>query len=114
MSEVIEVQLPTGQIILARVDDDGPADVGAHDARWKLAMDDLQATVEGVTETVAAALERVRPDAVSLEFGLELSVKTGKLTSILAEGSGKASLKLTLSWNAGNQAAGSSSDGDEA
>jgi hypothetical protein len=106
MSTVIEVQLPTGQIILARVADEGPTDVGVGSGRWNLSLGDLRRTVEGVTQTVSDALHHVRPDTVSLEFGIELAVTTGKLTSILAEGSGRASIKLTLSWNTADGSSG--------
>ncbi|MBO3745211.1 hypothetical protein J5X84_03960 [Streptosporangiaceae bacterium NEAU-GS5] len=63
---------------------------------------DLRETVEGVTQSVAQALRRVQPDEVSVEFGVELAVKTGKLTSVLAEGSGTATIKLTLTWSSGD------------
>jgi Trypsin-co-occurring domain 1 len=99
MSDVVEVRLPTGQVIHARVADTGPRDVGLGDRQWALSLDDLQDTVEGVTQTVYQALQRVKPHTVSLEIGIELAVQTGKLTSLLAEASGKGSMKLTLSWN---------------
>uniref|UniRef100_UPI001EF5DC6E CU044_2847 family protein n=1 Tax=Frankia sp. CIT1 TaxID=2880974 RepID=UPI001EF5DC6E len=88
--------------ILARVQVEGPVDVGAGAALRRLAIDDLRETVEGVTQSVAQALRRVRPDEVSVEFGVELAVKTGKLTSVLAEGSSTASIKLTLTWSSGD------------
>lgn len=99
MFEVMPVVLPSGQTILARVQVTGPVDVGAGDAVRKLAMKDLRETVEGVTQSVQGSLQRVRPDQVSVEFGVELALKTGKLTSVLAEGSGKANIKLTLTWS---------------
>jgi hypothetical protein len=102
VSEVVPVTLPSGQTILARVQIEGPVDVGARTALRKLAVTDLRETVEGVTQSVAQALRRVQPDEVSVEFGVELAVKTGKLTSVLAEGEGKASIKLTLTWSSGD------------
>jgi len=102
VSEVVPVTLPSGQTILARVQVEGPVDVGAGATLRRLAIADLRETVEGVTQSVAQALRRVRPDEVSVEFGVELAVKTGKLTSVLAEGSGKASIKLTLTWSSGD------------
>ncbi len=102
VSEVVRVTLPSGHTILARVQAEGPIDVGAGDTLCKLAIDDLRQTVEGVTQSVAQALQRLAPDEVSVEFGVELAVKTGKLISVLAEGSGKASIKLTLTWSSGD------------
>jgi len=102
VSEVVPVTLPSGQTILARVQVEGPVDVGAGAVLRRLAIADLRETVEGVTQSVAQALRRVRPDEVSVEFGVELAVKTGKLTSVLAEGSSNTSIKLTLTWNSGD------------
>lgn len=112
MSRLIQVQLPTGQTIWANVAD-GPADVSASQTLRRLPLEDLQETIEGVTQTIAEAAERVRPDEVSLEFGLELSLKTGKLTSVLAEAAGKASLRLTLTWNPGPHRRGDGPSGDQ-
>ncbi|SCL44638.1 hypothetical protein GA0070606_0382 [Micromonospora citrea] len=114
MSRLVKVQLPSGQQIWAQVTD-GPADVGAADALRSLSAEDLRDTIEGVAQSVAAAAESVLPDQVSLEFGLELSLKTGKLTSVLAEAAGKASLKLTLTWDTtGGRAPGTrSAPGDD-
>jgi hypothetical protein len=89
MSRLVKVQLPTGQQIWARVTD-GPTDVGAVDTLRSLSAEDLREAIEGVAQSVAEAAESVLPDQVSLEFGLELSLKTGKLTSVLAEAAGKA------------------------
>lgn len=102
MSRVVEVVLPTGQVIFARVNDDGPADVSLGAGRWAFPADELERTVEGVVQSVSSALRRVRPDGIGIEFGIELAVKSGKLTSVLAEGTAKASLTVTLSWTNGN------------
>jgi hypothetical protein len=92
---------------------EGPVDVGAGATLRRLAIDDLRETVEGVTQSVAQALRRVRPDEVSVEFGVELAVKTGKLTSVLAEGSGTASIRLTLTWNGSDALRASAATADE-
>ena len=113
VSEVVSVILPSGQQILARVQVEGPADVGAGAAVRRLAIADLRETVEGVTQSVARALQRVHPDEVSVEFGVELALKTGKLTSVLAEGSGKASIKLALTWSSADRLRASAAATDE-
>ena len=113
MSEVIPVTLPSGQTILARVQVEGPVDVGARAALRRLSIADLRETVEGVTQSVAQALRRVQPDEVSVEFGVELAVKTGKLISVLAEGSSKTSIKLTLTWNSSDALRTSAAEADQ-
>jgi hypothetical protein len=105
MSGLLRIVLPTGQQLWANVSADGPADVSLPQAIHKLDLEDLRNTIEGVAQSIHAAVESVRPDQLSLEFGVELAMKTGKLTSVLAEVSGSASLKITMSWNTDPNAA---------
>jgi hypothetical protein len=37
-----------------------------------------------------------------VELGLELAVKSGRLTGLLVEGAGSGSLKVTLEWGGGD------------
>src|SRR5437763_11781414 len=101
MARLVQVELPGGQVIGARVSSDGPSDVAGGGVLHRLDMDELRATVSGVSDTVRTALGHLRPDELQIEFGLELALKTGKLTSVLAEASGTASLKVTLGWQPG-------------
>ncbi|MEJ3750059.1 CU044_2847 family protein [Actinomycetes bacterium KLBMP 9797] len=100
MSGLLRIELPTGQQVWANVSANGPADVSLPQAMHKLDLEDLRNTIAGVTQSVHAAIETVQPDQLSVEFGVELAMKTGKLTSVLAEVSGNASLKITMSWGA--------------
>jgi hypothetical protein len=50
-----------------------------------------------VYRTVHDGLPR-RPQKVGVEFGLKFAIKSGKLTSVLAEASGEASLVVRLEW----------------
>src|SRR5438045_41249 len=100
MSNILPVELPSGEQILARVGVDGPSDVASMPSLHRLSSGEFRQTVEGVARSVAAAIERVAPNEVSVEFGIELSVKAGKVVSVLADAGGKASLKITLTWNA--------------
>jgi hypothetical protein len=44
-----------------------------------------------------------------VEFGLEATVRSGKLTGLLVEGGGAAALKITLTWKSETQAVGGDS-----
>jgi Trypsin-co-occurring domain 1 len=103
MAGLVQVELPSGQVIWARVSSDGPADAAGGRVLHRLDMDELRATVAGVSETVRSALGQLRPDELNIEFGLELAMKTGKLISVLAEASGTASVKVTLGWQPGTK-----------
>jgi hypothetical protein len=41
-------------------------------------------------------LEKVKPKKASVEFGLEVAVESGKLTTLLVKGASTANLKITL------------------
>ena len=47
---------------------------------------------------VQAALVKVKPAKASVELGLEVGLEAGQLTALLVKGSGKANLKITLTW----------------
>lgn len=74
---------------------DGPRTVGYGEA---LSFDGVRDTIRVISTEISEAWRHVRPNEASVEFGLSLTVKSGKLTGLLVEGSGAASLKVTLSW----------------
>jgi len=96
-SKAIQVQLPSGDVIWAQVPSDGVSNVSSGTLQ-RLDMDDLRKTVRGVSESLREALDELTPDQVQIEFGLELAVKTGKLTSMLAEMGATATVKISLTW----------------
>ncbi|MGH3392537.1 MAG: CU044_2847 family protein [Actinomadura sp.] len=76
-------------------DEGGPRTVGLDQA---LSFDGVRDTISAIATQVGEACQQVSPDEASIEFGLSLTAKAGKLTGLLVEGSGAASLKVTLSW----------------
>ncbi|WP_181138510.1 CU044_2847 family protein [Streptomyces sp. Ru73] len=64
-------------------------------------MESLDGLVQGVARSLAGALRGLRPDEVSVQFGIELSGKSGKLVGLLADGEAKAALNVTLTWQGG-------------
>ncbi|MEU1969688.1 CU044_2847 family protein [Micromonospora sediminicola] len=96
-SRAMQVRLPSGEVIWAQVRTDGPTNVAAGGLQH-LDVDELRSTISGVTRSVREAIEDLVPDQVQVEFGLSLTVKSGKLTSVLAEAGGTASLKVSLAW----------------
>lgn len=72
---------------------------GEEDVAFKLlSFDEVTNTIEGIADSLNAALQKVKPKKASVEFGLEVAVESGKLTSLLVNGSGTATLKITLEW----------------
>lgn len=54
--------------------------------------------VEAIARSVVQTIEKVKPEKASVEFALEIGVKSGKLTTLLVNGTGKGNLKITLEW----------------
>jgi len=104
VAEIVEVMLPDGQIIHARLPGtDEVRDIGFDKAR-ALVLDGLQNTVRAIVDNLHPVLERHAPDEVGVEFGLELAARSGKVVSVLAEASATSSIKIQLTWRANHPA----------
>ncbi|MFJ9178307.1 CU044_2847 family protein [Streptomyces sp. NPDC102360] len=110
-TRVARIALPDGTPVWARisgeVDELGAAegelsysDTGFTD-RVEASVESLNALVTGVARSLARPLRAVRPDEVSVEFGVELMAKAGKVVGLLADGEAKAGIKVTLTWHEG-------------
>lgn len=76
-------------------DGGGPRTVGLDEV---VSFDGVRETIEAIGAAVARAFESAKPTEGSAEFGLALTVKSGKLTGLLVDGGGTASLTVTLTW----------------
>ncbi|WP_165975485.1 CU044_2847 family protein [Actinomadura rubrisoli] len=99
---LVEITLPNGQMMMASVTrrdpGGGPQDVGF--GRPK-SFDAVTETLQGIGIAIIGALDNVKPSRASVEFGLELAVKGGKLVSVFVDADTKASLKVVLEWERG-------------
>lgn len=104
-TRVVEVDLGNGTVALMQVTD---AEVeegeGAEKVGWQDRFDftDVAETLSGIADALKSAVATAKPHTMTVELGLELAVKSGKLTGMLIEGSGKAALKVTLGWERGS------------
>lgn len=99
-SEIVEVQLPNGQIALVKaqqVDGGGATKTGL----GELDLDSVSRTLEGVSQAVRAGLRKAAPSKVSVELAMEFAVKSGVLTALIVDGESKGSLTVTLEWERG-------------
>jgi hypothetical protein len=104
---VVEVVLPNKAVALVRATDLDEAtdldDEGGQVAQkvgWRDVFDfeGVSGTLEGIAQAVRSGLEKVTPSRTTVELGIELAVKNGKLTGLIVEGDASASLKVTLEW----------------
>lgn len=81
---------------------DGPGggleDVRARDA---LTLDNVADTIQAIAAQLVRSVEAAKPTEMEVSFGLSFSVQTGKLTGLVVEGGGGASLSVTLRWTSG-------------
>ncbi len=73
----------------------GPTNVGMDEV---LSFDGVRATVEALASEFAQVWAKVAPHEATVEFGLNIEVKSGKLTGLLVEGKGSGSVKVALKW----------------
>lgn len=105
---VVEVVLPNQMVALVQVADLDEGGQVAEKVGWKDTFDlaDVSGTLEGIAQAVRSGLEKVTPSKTTVELGIQLAVKNGKLTGLIVEGKADASLKVTLEWGTGPAADG--------
>lgn len=96
-SSAIEAKLPDGELLYVRVVDYG----GISSAGRGGAPPDLEEALAPLGRVAALVRRQFEPLAVSraqIEFGVSLSVQSGKLTTLIFESKAEASLIVTLEW----------------
>lgn len=63
-----------------------------------LSFDGVRETIEAIGSQIAAAWDKVLPNEAVVEFGLKLTAKSGRLTGLVVEGGGEASLRICMTW----------------
>ncbi|MFF2013689.1 CU044_2847 family protein [Streptomyces sp. NPDC058195] len=112
-ARITRIEMPDGTEVWARISGAGEpvppgpgpsfSDIGAGNIadRVQARVEGLHSLVTSVARSLAEPLRAVRPDTVSVEFGIELTAKAGKVIGLLADGEAKGSLNVTLTWNGG-------------
>lgn len=95
MSESVPVRVGDVEFYVEVPDVAGVQTVGLGDA---LSFDGVRETVRAIAEQLTAAWEEAKPSEAAVEFGLKVTVKSGRLTGLIVEGGGEASLMMKLVW----------------
>ncbi|MFJ4898960.1 CU044_2847 family protein [Streptomyces sp. NPDC088727] len=115
VARITRIEMPDGTPVWARISGaeelDGPApgsgptytDTGFGDIadQVQARVESLHSVVTSVARSLAVPLRAVRPDEVSVEFGIELTAKSGRIVGLLADGEATGAIKVTLTWNGG-------------
>lgn len=51
-----------------------------------------------IASAIGDTLEKARPKKAAVEVGVEFGLEAGKLVALIARGTGKANLKISLEW----------------
>lgn len=93
--QAIKTQLPDGTIIYVQARSfGGEQQVSAHVPDFE----EVTRAISGIAKPLVHMLEEIKPRKATLEFGVEIVVESGRLTSMLVKGSAEASLTITLEW----------------
>ena len=96
-TQIVPVQLADGTTVKIEASVlGGYQDVAALDKIFS--FEDVASTIGSVASSMMAALRKAKPDKASVEFGVELGVESGALTTFLLQGTGTGNLKITLEW----------------
>jgi hypothetical protein len=94
-TRLLPVQFGNTQVLVEVVESSGPQNVGMADV---MSFDGVRHALEAITSELARIWEQVKPAEASVELGVKLTTKSGKLTALIVEGGGEATLKVTLKW----------------
>lgn len=83
------------EFYVALADGGGPGTIGIGDT---LDFAGVRRTLEAVAAEIDKAWQTVKPTEATVEFGLSLTAKSGKLTGLVVEGGAAANFKVTMVW----------------
>jgi hypothetical protein len=94
-TRTVQVELGNGKTMLVEaVFTSGEAEIADSSVSFEGVLD----AIEGLSQSIASVLEKVKPRKAMVEFGLQTSLEAGRLTALLVKGTGTASIKVTLEW----------------
>ena len=85
----------TGKVFLEVVHRGGRQEVGS---LGSLPFEQVTDLIGEIANQIGKTLEKAKPKKASVELGIEFGIKDGALVALIARGSGKANLKISLEW----------------
>jgi hypothetical protein len=96
-TEILPVEMANGKVVQVQVTTmGGEEDIAILD--HLPTFEEVTGAIEEISRAITSSIEKVKPQSASVEFGLEVAVQEGKLTALLVQGSGTASVTITLGW----------------
>jgi hypothetical protein len=97
-TEWLPVTLPGAtdrQIYVEAVPRGGREEVGLLEA---IPFEHITELLAGIARGIGDTLEKAKPKKAAVELGVEFGLEGGKLVALIARGTGKANLKISLEW----------------
>jgi hypothetical protein len=95
-TEIIKAELANGSILYIQATTLG----GEEEVSFTVpSFKEVTTAIEGIAESIAATLQKVKPSKASVQFGIEIALEAGQLSALLVKGSGTSNLNITLEWN---------------
>lgn len=92
------VTLPDGgtrRVFVEVVSRGGREQVGLLDS---IPFDQVMEILSNIASGIGDTLEKAKPKKAAVELGVEFGVEAGQLVALIARGTGKANLKISLEW----------------
>ena len=97
-TEIVPLQISEDKVVQVQVTvPDGEQDIGIREDILAT-FGEVTDAIEEISRAIASSIEKVRPQRASVQFGLAFTVQEGNLTALLVQGSGTASVTITLEW----------------
>ena len=94
-STIVQVELSDGTQVNIEATPVGEQQIAAR----TLPFEEAAAAIGSIAQDISTAVQKAKSDKAQVKFGLEISVESKGLSALLAKGSGKANLEVTLEWN---------------
>ncbi|OKH17625.1 CU044_2847 family protein [[Limnothrix rosea] IAM M-220] len=95
-TKIVTVKLDEQTEFLVRAKSQGgEQDVSIGDA---LKFEAVTNVIGGIAKGIKKTLDQTKPKKVTVEFGLEVGIESGKALALLVDDTAQANLKITLEW----------------
>ena len=64
----------------------------------KFDIKDLQSSIKSLTKDIIQPFSDIKVDKIKVEMGLNIGIKSGKITSLLVNGNLDTAMKVTVEW----------------
>jgi len=100
--DLVQVQLPDGDVLWAQIENVGPHDVAG--LRSILGAKGLIEAIRGVGVSVRRGLAEAAPDEIAVEFGLTFALHEDSIVAAIAGFGANTTLKVSMAWRGGSAA----------